>query len=119
MKHSRGRGTRRRSRPRVGGVLVRSVVFLGLVAACVAAWRWAAEPSLSIEFCQGGPTVLDIFRSEARGRLLWVGTAKNFEEAKSKAKQSYLDNPTEYYLFDYATQTKHQISEEELKKGST
>ena len=58
--------------------------------------------------------MLDIFRSEARGRLLWVGTAKNFEEAKSKAKQSYLDNPREY-LFDYATQTKHQISGEELK----
>lgn len=63
--------------------------------------------------------MLDIFRSDARGCVLWVGTEKNFEEAKSKAKQLYLDNPTEYYVFDYATQTKHQISVEELKKGST
>jgi hypothetical protein len=44
LKHSRGRGSRRRSRPRVGGVLIRSVAFLGLVAACVATWRWASEP---------------------------------------------------------------------------
>lgn len=62
--------------------------------------------------------MFDIFRSEARGRVFWVGTAKNFDEAKSKAKQLYFDHPTEYYLFDYATQTKHQISVEELKKGS-
>ncbi len=39
----------------------------------------------------------------------------NFEEAKSKAKQLYFDYPTEYYVFDYAPQTKHPISVEELK----
>ena len=63
--------------------------------------------------------MLDIYRTAPRGRVFWVGTAKNFEEAKSKAMQLYLDEATEYYLFDYATQTKHQISVEELKKGST
>ena len=47
MKHSRARGSRRRSRPRVGGVLIRSVAFLGLVAACVATWRWVVEPRSS------------------------------------------------------------------------
>ncbi len=62
--------------------------------------------------------MLDIFRTAPRGRVFWVGTAKNFEEAKSKAKQLYVEYPTEYYVFDYTTQTKHQISVEELKKGS-
>lgn len=44
MRHSRGRG-RRRSRRRVGGVLLRSIVFLGFVAASVATWRLATEPA--------------------------------------------------------------------------
>ena len=43
MRHSRSRGRRRRSRRRVGGVVIRSVVFLLIVAGCVAILRWMSE----------------------------------------------------------------------------
>ena len=44
MRHSRSRGRRRRSRRRVGGILVRSVAFLAIVAGCVLAFRWLNQP---------------------------------------------------------------------------
>lgn len=45
MNHSRSRGRRRRSRRKVGGVVIRSVAFLLILAGCVAALRWLSEPS--------------------------------------------------------------------------
>jgi hypothetical protein len=44
LKHSRGRGRRRRNRTRIGGVVLRSVAFLVLVAGCVAGVRWLNQP---------------------------------------------------------------------------
>jgi hypothetical protein len=48
LKHSRGRGNRRRSCRRLSGVLIRSLAFLGFVVACIATWRWATEPRTSM-----------------------------------------------------------------------
>lgn len=48
MRHSRSRGRRRRSRGRVGGILIRSIAFLAIVAGCVVAFRWLNEPRQSI-----------------------------------------------------------------------
>jgi hypothetical protein len=44
VRHSRSRGRRRRSRRKVGGVLIRSVAFLAIVAACVVGVRWLSQP---------------------------------------------------------------------------
>ena len=44
LKHSRVRGRRRRNRSRIGGVVLRSIAFLALVAGCVAGVRWLNEP---------------------------------------------------------------------------
>jgi hypothetical protein len=41
--------------------------------------------------------VLHIFTNETRGSVLWLDSAKNFEEAKSKAKKFYADQPAEYF----------------------
>ena len=44
MRHSRSRGRRRRSR-RIGGILIRSVAFLAIVAGCVLTFRWVSQPA--------------------------------------------------------------------------
>lgn len=48
MRHSRSRGRRRRSRRRIGGVVLRSVAFLAIVAGCVLGFRWLSAPSQSV-----------------------------------------------------------------------
>jgi len=48
VRHSRSRGRRRRSRRKVGGILIRSVAFLAIVVGCVLAFRWFDEPRQSM-----------------------------------------------------------------------
>jgi hypothetical protein len=53
LKQSRVRGKRRRNRSRAGGVIVRSLAFLMLVAACVAGVRWLDGPRLHVSNSSG------------------------------------------------------------------
>ena len=48
MRHSRSRSRRRRNRRKIAGIVVRSVGFLVLIAAGVAACRWVNEPRFSL-----------------------------------------------------------------------
>lgn len=57
--------------------------------------------------------MIDIFRNDTRG-CLWLDTAKNFEEAKSKAKVLYEKLPAEYFAFDLISQTRFVFTLEEL-----
>ena len=58
--------------------------------------------------------MLDIFRNESRGRVFWIDTANNLEEAKSKVKTFYSERPAEYFVFDLPTQTHFAFTPEQL-----
>ena len=49
--------------------------------------------------------MVDIFRNESGGRVFWIDTAKDLEEAKSKVKTLYAERAAEYFAFDLPTQT--------------
>lgn len=58
--------------------------------------------------------MLDIFRNEPRGRVFWIETAKDLEDAKSKVKTFYAQHPAEYFAFDVTKQTRVLFTLEEL-----
>ena len=58
--------------------------------------------------------MLDIFRNEARGRVFWIDTAKDLEEAKSKMKAFYARRPAKYFALDLPTQTEFAFTPEQL-----
>ena len=58
--------------------------------------------------------MFDIFRNERRGSVLWLDSAKDFEEAESKAKKFYAERQADYYAFDGYTQTRFQFTLEQL-----
>lgn len=57
--------------------------------------------------------MIDIFRHDPRGSL-WLETAQDFEEAKSKVKTLYAERPAEYFAFDLTKQIKVLFTLEEL-----
>ena len=65
--------------------------------------------------------MFDIFTKEPRGSVLWLDSAEDFEEAKSKAKKFYEEHQAEYFAFDGYTQTRFVFTLEQLgyqaKKG--
>jgi hypothetical protein len=63
---------------------------------------------------QGGFEVLHIFINGPRGSVVWLDSAKNFEEAKSKAKKFYADQPAEYFAYDGYTRAKFVFAPEQL-----
>jgi hypothetical protein len=63
---------------------------------------------------EGGPNMFDIFINEPRGSVLWLDSAKDFEEAKSKAKKFYAEQQAEYFAFDGYTQTRFVFTLEQL-----
>ena len=58
--------------------------------------------------------MLDIFRNERVGRVFWIDTVKDLEEAKSKVKTLYAERPAEYFAFDLTTQTRFLFTLGEL-----
>ena len=58
--------------------------------------------------------MLDIFRKEPHGGVLWMGTAKDEKEVREICKRFLSANPGEYFTFDQSTQTKHTIKPEEF-----
>ena len=63
---------------------------------------------------EGGLKMVDIFRNESRGRVFWIDTAKDLEEAKSKMKTFYARRPAKYFAFDLPTQTEFAFTPEQL-----
>jgi hypothetical protein len=55
-----------------------------------------------------------IFINKPRGSVLWLDSAKDLEEAKSKAKKFYAAQQAEYFAFDGDTQTRFVFTLEEL-----
>ena len=61
--------------------------------------------------------MFDIFINEPRGSVNWLDSAKDFEEAKSKAKKRrkfYAEQQAEYFAFDGYTQTRFVFTLEQL-----
>lgn len=58
--------------------------------------------------------MIDIFRNEPRGRVFWIETAEDLEDAKSKVKTFYAERPAEYFAFDVTKQTRVLFTLEEL-----
>ena len=63
-----------------------------------------------------GPQVvmLDIFRKELDGGVLWICTAKDEEQVREIYKKFLAANPGEYFTSDPRTQTKRRIEPEEF-----
>lgn len=49
--------------------------------------------------------MLDLFRREPHGGVLWMGTAKNEEEGRETVRKFHAVNPGIYFAFDQSTQT--------------
>ena len=58
--------------------------------------------------------MLDIFRKELDGGVLWIGTAKDEEQVREMYKKFLAANPGEYFTFDPRMQTKRRIEPEEF-----
>jgi hypothetical protein len=58
--------------------------------------------------------MFDIFINKPRGSVRWLGSAKDFDEAKSKAKKFYAEQPAEYLAFDGYTQARFVFTLEQL-----
>jgi hypothetical protein len=63
---------------------------------------------------QGGFEMLHIFINERRGSAFWLDSANNFEEAMTKAKKFYSDQPAEYFAFDGYTGARLVFTLEQL-----
>ena len=63
---------------------------------------------------EDGRKMFDIFINEPRGSVHWLDSAKDFEEAKRKAKKLYAGHPAEYFAFDGYTQTRFVFTLEQL-----
>ena len=49
---------------------------------------------------------IDIFRAEANGAVLWVGSAKSVADAKTHIQSQLAISPGEYLLFNQLTGSK-------------
>jgi len=58
--------------------------------------------------------MLDIFRKERGGGVLWVGTAKDEAEVRTIFKKLRVASPRVYFTFDRSTQMKRTIKPEEF-----
>ena len=58
--------------------------------------------------------MLDIFRKEPDGGVLWMGTAKDEKEVREIFKKFLATNPGVYFTFDSSTRTKSTIKPEEF-----
>ena len=63
--------------------------------------------------------MFDIFTKEPRGSVLWLDSAKDFEEAKSKATKFYAEHQAEYFAFEGYTQTRFVFTLEQLGYQTT
>ena len=63
--------------------------------------------------------MFDIFINEPRGSVLWLDSAKDFEEAKSKATKFYAEHQAEYFAFDGYTQSRFVFTLEQLGYQTT
>ena len=62
--------------------------------------------------------MIDIFRKEPHGGVLWMGTAKDEEEVREIYKKFLAANPGVYFAFDPSTRAKRTITPEEFDKDS-
>jgi hypothetical protein len=53
--------------------------------------------------------MLDIFRKERGGGVLWVGTARDEEEVKEMFKKLHVANPGVYFTVDHSRGIKRTI----------
>ena len=60
--------------------------------------------------------MIDIFRKEPHGGVLWMGTAKDEEEVREIYKKFLAANPGVYFAFDPSTRAKRTITPEEFDK---
>lgn len=59
--------------------------------------------------------MFDIFRNERRASgVMWLGIAKDLEDAKSRVKKFYAEHHAVYFAFDQTTQARHIFTLEEL-----
>jgi hypothetical protein len=63
--------------------------------------------------------MFDIFINEPRGSVLWLASAKDFEEAKRKTTKFYAEHQAEYFAFDGYTQTRFVFTLEQLGYQTT
>ena len=63
--------------------------------------------------------MFDIFINEPRGSVLWLDSAEDLEEAKSKATKFYAEHQAEYFAFDGYTQTRFVFTLEQLGYQTT
>jgi hypothetical protein len=61
--------------------------------------------------------MLDIFRKEPLGGVLWMGTARDEEEVRTIFKKLRAASPGVYFTFDRSTRTKRTIKPEEFGEG--
>jgi hypothetical protein len=67
-----------------------------------------------MSFKEGRPEIFDIFRREARGGVVWMGTANDEEEVRETVRKLHSVNPSVYFTFDHSTRTRRTITPEEL-----
>ena len=58
--------------------------------------------------------MLDIFKEELGGGVLWMGTAKDEKQVREMYEKFLAANPGVYFTFDASTQTKRTIEPEEF-----
>ena len=58
--------------------------------------------------------MLEIFRKERGGGVLWVGTAKDEEEVREMFKKFYVASPGVYFTYDQSTGIKRTMKPEEF-----
>jgi hypothetical protein len=58
--------------------------------------------------------MLDIFRRESQGGVVWMGTANDEEAARETVRMLHSDHPGVYFTFDHGTRTRHTITPREL-----
>ena len=58
--------------------------------------------------------MLDIFRKEPLGGVLWMGTPRDEEEVRTIFKKLHVASPGVYFTLDRSTQTKRTIKPEEF-----
>ena len=60
--------------------------------------------------------MIDIFKKEPHGGVLWMGTAKDEEEVREIYKKFLAANPGVYFTVDPSTREKRTITPEEFDK---
>lgn len=48
----------------------------------------------------------DIFKAEADGAVLWLGSATTIDEARARAQKLWADSPGEYFILSHQTGNK-------------